>query len=233
MFKRKNSGHSTKDSPVYDIFSKSMLTTIIFSGFLFLITVGGMLLIADTPLAEIAIMLFSIPILGVIVFGALITLGRHLGIKGIGENKNSMAFIGATTLLFAYSWFGGAVLHIYEVSLYLPGILIATIITLGISIIAGLYVYSTDKDLSHWAKISQILFTIGFILALIGTFFSEIIWLAFLAMLFGFIADLVYEIWMTSNKNRTPLANGIALYIAFTGTFVHILQLVLRYLERR
>jgi len=233
MFKRIGEKHGTKNSPVYGPFSGPLLTTLIVSTVLFLITVGGMLLIADTELAELALLLFMAPIIGVIVFGIIITLGRYLGLRGIKENNHFMAFIGTILLLFGYSWFGGAVLHLYAIELYFMAILIAAGITLAIALVAGFYVYTTNKDLSHWSKYSATLFMIGIVLALIGTFIPGIIFLAFIFILLGFIADLVYEIWMTSNEKRSPFANGIALYVAFTGTFVHILQLVLQSMARR
>jgi FtsH-binding integral membrane protein len=232
MFNKISPGHTTKDSPKYKILSKSMAITIATSTLLFLVTVIGMFLLVNTKIAEIGSLMFRITIIGVLIFGGLISLGRYLGIKGIGEKKIDLAFIGSAILVFTYSWFGGIILSRYKTSLYFSGIIIATIITLIIAIAAGIYVYSTDKDMSIWAKYSMILFLSGLFFAFITRFFSKLIWVSFFCILFGFIADLIYEIWMTSNKKRSPFANGIALYVAFTGTFVHILQLVLSSLEK-
>lgn len=43
----------------------------------------------------------------------------------------------------------------------------------------------------------------------------------------GGVDDLVYEIWEMVSARRKPFVNGFALYIAFTGIFVHILQIAL------
>ncbi len=96
---------------------------------------------------------------------------------------------------------------------------------------AAAYVYSTDKNLEHWAKYSLACFIGGFAILVVVIFVPELVVVAFGLFLLGFLCGLVYEIWMTSNRNRSAAANGLALYIAFAGVFVHILQLVLRALS--
>lgn len=233
MLREIGRGHTTEDSPVYDIRDKELLLTLTISAVMFLVTVVGMFLIADTWLAQLGVGLYSIPIVGLLVFGALITVGRYLGLYGIGEDKTPLAIIGSVLLAFAYSWFGGVILNRFAASIYLPAVMIAASLSSFVALIEGVYVYTTDKDLSHWKKYSGYLFTAGIILVAIGSFSSLFLVPAFAVILLGFIADLMYEIWMTSHKERSPYANGLALYVAFTGVFVHILKLVLIMMSRR
>lgn len=226
----RESKHVTRDSPKYDLKDKGLYATLSLGATMMALTIGGMLLFADTVLGELMQTLYTYPIVGVAVFGALLTAGRHFGIKGVKENSTPKAVGGAVTLVLAYSWFGGGVLTSYDPSLYNSAIIITGAITIAITLIASAYVYSTDKDLSHWSRYSGYMFMGVIVTALIGTLFPPLTLLAFGLAILGFFADLVYEVWMTSRENRPAYANGIALYVAFAGVFVHILQLVLEVL---
>jgi len=207
--------------------------TLSVGAFLMAVTVAGMLLVADTEIARVGSLLFAIPVVGAVVFGALITVGRYLGLRGIGKDSYPIAVVGIAVSVFAYSWFGGAVLTPFPRSLYLPAVAATGAITIAITAVAGAYVYSTDENLEQWAKYSAVFFLTGLGAILVGSFFEPVVLVGFVLVLLGFLCDLVYEIWMTSNENRSPVANGIALYIAFAGVFVHILQIVLRILASR
>lgn len=235
VFRRKtvDAAHTTKDSPAYGLISEEVLTALGVAGALMIMTIAGMLLIADTPLALIGMVLFGIPIVGVIVFGILLTAGRHLGLRGLANDNPGQAVVGAFLSVGTYAWFGGLVLTPYSPALYVPAISITGVITVAISLIAAAYVYTTDKSLEHWAKYSMACFVIGLVALFIGLLFPPLLLVTFAFFLLGFLCDLVYEIWMTSNRNRSPKANGLAIYIAFAGVFVHILQLVLRILARK
>lgn len=225
--------HTTTDSPVYGPFHKSTVTALLVGAILMLTTIAGMLLVADSELAEWGQLLYSVPILGILVFGALLTAGRYLGLSGIGKDNFGLAFVGAALSIFAYAWFGGLVLTPYEPSLYVPALAITGVITTAITLVAGAYVHSTDKNLEHWARYSAGLFLVGIVVAIPGTIFLPLLLITFVCFLLGFFCDLIYEIWMTSNRNRSPVANGLAMYIAFAGVFVHILQLILRILAKK
>ena len=236
MFRRGGSvgdAHTSEQSPSYGLMSGSLRVTLLVGASLMGVTVAGMLLIADTELAQIGSLLFTFPIVGVVVFGALITVGRYLGLRGIGTDSYPTAAVGVAVSVFAYSWFGGVVLTPFSRSLYLPAVAAAGAITVAITVAAGAYVYSTDKNLEQWAKYSAVFFLTGLGAVFVGSFFEPVLFVGFVLFLLGFLCDLVYEIWMTSNRNRSPVANGLALYIAFAGVFVHVLQLVLRALARR
>ena len=235
MFDRSSVGHAhtTDDSPAYGVFQRETITALLVGSILMFLTLAGMLFVADTALAEWGQLLYTYPIVGVIVFGALLTAGRYAGLRGIGSNNYPLALAGATLSVFAYAWFGGLVLTPYDPSLYVPALAIAGAITIGITLVAGAYVYATDSDLSHWARYSAGLFLIGFLVLVPALVIQELLLITFLCFLLGFLCDLVYEIWMTSNRNRSAVANGLALFIAFAGVFVHVLQLVLRVLTDR
>lgn len=225
--------HTTQDSPVYTLAGGELRITLLTGALLMATTVAGMLLVADTGLAELGLILFTFEIVGALAFGALLTVGRYLGLRGIGTGSYLTAVAGVAVSVFAYSWFGGIVLTPFPRSLYLRAVAVTGAVTVAITVVAGAYVYSTDENLEHWAKYSGILFLAGIGAVAVGTFFEPVLVVGFVLILLGFLCDLVYEIWMTSNRNRSPVANGLALYIAFAGVFVHVLQIVLRVLARR
>lgn len=228
-----NSPHTSKDSPNYGFFDRRTITSMAVAGAMMLLTIFGMLATANTAPAELVLYLYStLDILGVIVIGALLFAGRVLGLSGIGKDNMFMALSGSVILIGTYAVFGGAILTMYSSQIYIQGLVISGLITVGITIIAGAYVYSRDQSFEQWARYSGMCFIGGFVAVLIGSFFSPILIVGFILFLLGFMCDLVYEIWMTSNSNRDPKANGIALYIAFAGVFVHVLQLVLEMLAR-
>lgn len=229
----RESEHMTRDSPQYDLKDKGLYATLSLGASMMAATVLGMLLIADTAVAELMLTLYQFPIVGVVVFGALLTGGRYLGIKGVKQNSTVQAVVGALILIVSYAWFGGGILTPYEPSLYNPAILVTGAITIAITLVASAYVYSTDKNLAHWSRYSGYCFLGVIVSAFIGTIYAPITLIGFALALLGFTADLVYEVWMTSQKNRPAYANGIALYVAFAGVFVHILQLVLRAMADR
>lgn len=224
--------HKTGQSPVYSLFSEATVTALAVGTILMLLTVVGMLAIADSALARAGMVVFSIPLVGAIVFGILLTGGRYLGLRGIGNDNYPLAVAGSLLSVATYAWFGGIVLTPYDPSLYEPALAITGAITVALSLVAAAYVYTTDKDLAQWATYSAACFLGGLGALAIGIVFPPLLAVGFGLFLLGFLCDLVYEIWMTSNRNRSPAANGLALYIAFAGVFVHILQLVLRILSR-
>lgn len=230
---RVGASHQTPSTPSYTAASGEMATAIGTGAVLQLLTVLLMVLLADTAVAEAVLGLFQTPILGVIVLGAGLSVGRYVGMRGFGDGNLAVAAVGAGVSVLTYGVFGGAILTPYAPAAYVPAIAVAGAITVAIAAVAGAYVYSTDADLSHWAKYSTGLFLVGLLGAGVGTFVQPVLLVAFLCFLLGFLADLVYEIYRTSNRERTPLANGFGLYIAFAGVFVHVLQLVLAMLANR
>lgn len=224
--------HTTGHSPVYSLVSEATVTALAVGAILMLLTVVGMLAIADTALARAGLAVFSVPLMGAIVFGILLTGGRYLGLRGIGNGNYPLAVFGSLLSVATYAWFGGMVLTPFDPAIYEPALAITGAITVALSLLAAAYVYTSDEDLSQWATYSAVCFVAGLVALAVGIIFLPALLLGFALFLLGFLCDLVYEIWMTSNRNRSPAANGLALYIAFAGVFVHILQLVLRVLSR-
>jgi len=224
----------TANSPKYSIFSRSMAVSLGTGAILFTATVLAMFAFADTIVGELTLAMYSfLPILGVAIIGIGLYLGRYLGMSGFIDGNMSTAALGAGITVLTYGAFGGAVLTPYDPNLYIPATLAAAGITTLISLVAGTYVYSTNKSFEHWAKYSGGAFLVGIGAILFGSFIPGaagglFLLVGFVAFMIGFLFDLVYEIWHMSSNSRTPLANGFGLYIAFTGIFVHILQLVLR-----
>lgn len=225
---RVGGSHQTPSSPSYATASSEMATAVGTAAVLQVLTILAMVAFADTALAEIVRGLFGTPILGVIVIGAGLTAGRYVGMRGFGNGNLPLAAVGAGLSVLVYGVFGAAILTPNSSASYVPVLAVTAVITVAIAAVAGAYVYSTDSDLGHWAKYSTGLFLAGIAAAVVGTFYTPALLLAFVCFLLGFVADLVYEIYRTSNRDRSPLANGFGLYIAFAGVFVHILQLVVR-----
>lgn len=230
---RVGGSHGASPTPSYATVSGEMGTAIGTAAVLQVLTVLAMVLFADTVVASALQRLFQTPILGVVVLGVGLTAGRYLGMKGLGENSLGLAAVGASISVLTYGAFGGAILTPYAPASYVPALAVAGVVTVAIAAVAGAYVYSTDADLSHWAKYSTGLFLVGLVAAGVGTLFEPVLLLAFVCFLLGFLADLVYEIYRTGNRDRSPLANGFGLYVAFAGVFVHVLQLVIRTIGER
>lgn len=223
------------ESPSYGFFSKEMATTIGVAAGMMLVTVALMLVLADTIVADVGLMLYGIfPLLGVGVFGGLISVGRYFGMKGLISDNTRLAIAGATVSILGYGWFGSAVLSPFQSSLYIPALLVTGGITIAITLAIAIVVFGTDYNFSWTAKASGACFLVGIVLILIVSFISiQILSLiAFGLFLLGFLFDLVYEIYLTATNARNPIANGLGVYIAFAGVFVHILQMVLRAMAR-
>lgn len=189
-----------------------------------------MYLVAATPLATINQYMFSIPLLGVLIYGAMIGLGEHVAKKSLKREQTGLAIAGVTLLQIAYGLFGGGVLAYAPREMQFP----ALIVTLGISFIVTtvllVYVYKMDANLSHWTKWSSWAFFGGLGFALLGSFIRPVLFGAFILFFIGFILELGWEIWNVRDDFNpdAPLTHSVGIYVAFTGVFVHILQLVIR-----
>lgn len=186
-----------------------------------------MALIALTPLSMITDYLFSIPIVGMVIFGAGLMLGRYLAKKGLKEDSTNMAVAGAGLLQLTYGIFGGGILSIVSAGAFPLVLGITAIVTTGIAVLAALLVYGTGKNFRSWGRYSNYLFMGAFGTGLIGSFFPPLLLLTFILVLVGFIVYLVFEIWRMKQRPGRVLMNGIGIYIAYMGVFVEILQIVI------
>lgn len=233
MQRSSNSKFATRESPEYGIVSRDMTVSLATAGGLFTATVASMLLFADTVFGSTVLALYeSLPLVGVIIVGIGLTVGRHLGMDGfMGDNIVEGVF-GTVITVFTYGLFGGAILTPYDMSTYGPAILVASGITVAMSVVAGAWVLNSDRSFDGWDEKSGVVFFGGIVAVFLGSFLPGsiggiLVLLAFALFTIGFIIDLVYEIWSMSSGRRNAIVNGFGIYIAFTGIFVHILQMVL------
>jgi len=231
MADRIGEGYHTDGSANYQ--GTDLATTVAVGTGLSLITIIAMVLFTNTAAAGFASWAYTTawgaPFTGLIVFGVGLTAARYYGMKAVANGNLIVATAASILAILTYGSFGSMILSMYASEIWLEAIVITGGITVGITAIASTYVNISDRDLSHFAGISGGLMIVGIIVYLLYTMISwtPLALLGFGAILLGFICDLVYEIWATSNSQRSPIANGFGIYIAFTGVFVHILQWVL------
>lgn len=176
--------------------------------------------------------LWQWPIVGVIAFGILLTGGNWLGRRGIKNSDAGLATIGSVLLMAGYGIFGGGIIAGLDTFTKFTVLGITALITTIIAVIAGIYVYWTDRDLRSTGKYANYAFLGVLGAAFIGTLWAPLTLLAFVLALAGFLLYLVFEIWRMKMERVTPVLAGFGLYIAYAGVFVQILQIVARsYLE--
>lgn len=184
-------------------------------------------------LTEIFNWLWQWPIVGVIVFGAFLTVGNFLGRRGIKNGDAGLATLGVFLLMSGYGIFGAGIIAGMDLMTKMIVLGVTGVITTFIAVLAALYVYWTDRNLSKTGRYANYAFLGVIAAAFAGTFFAPIVLIAFVLALIGFLLYLVYEIWRMKMQKVDPVLSGLGLYIAYAGVFVQVLQLVAReYLER-
>ncbi|MFQ3318220.1 MAG: FtsH-binding integral membrane protein [Natronomonas sp.] len=194
-----------------------------------------MYLVAVTPLAAVNNLLFSIPILGLIVYGAALTGGNILAERGLESGSMGTAAAGVLLLEGAYALFGGGILARAPRDLQGIALAVALVVTVAMTIAIAAYVYLRDREFDHWSSWSLGAFIIGAVFVLIGSFVTIALLAGFVFIFAGFMLRLGYEIWhvRASYDADTPLVHAVGIYVAFTGVFVHVLQIALRVLSDR
>ena len=208
------------------------LKSIGLSAGLVLLNIILMAVMALTPASMFTDYAFQIPLVGVLVFGAMITGGVYLAKRGIRKDNSSTALGGTAILQVAYALFGAGIIGFLPANLH-PAVLATTaVVTTIIAALSGLLVYGTGHDFSNWRKYSNYMFLGVLLFALVGSFSPTVIIVAFLLALLGFITYLVYEIWEMKQRPGKVYMNSIGIYVAFMGVFVQILQIIVEmYLE--
>lgn len=219
--------------PKYDLSDKGMVTAISVAAVLMSLTILAMLLIADTILAEYTSLIYSSAFIGVIIFGLLISGGRYLAMKGLKNDNSTLSVAGSLMLILSYGWLGGGILDPYNPELYIPAIGIAGSISVLITLSVATIVYKTGRDFSNFLSYSSYAFLGVLVSSFIGFLIPPILLLSFCLAISGFILLLFYEIWMASSSQRRAYENGMAIYVAFSGVFIHILQIVLSFLAEQ
>lgn len=203
------------------------LKSIGLSAGLVLLNIIIMAVVAVTPLSQLTNILFSVAIIGMVVFGAGLMLGRWLAKKGIKQDNTGLAVAGTAVLEITYGIFGGGILALVSTSLFPIALGITAVITTAIAVGASLLVYGTGRNFRSWGKYSNYLFMGALGTGLIGSVFPPLLLLTFVLVLIGFIVYLVFEIWRMKQRPGRVVMNGIGIYIAYMGVFVEILQIVI------
>lgn len=236
--------HFTDASPDYGLFSRPALISLGIAAGLVVATEGLMLVLRDTVVASVAIRIFALgPLVTALLFGISLAIGYRQGIKACAEERYLDALAACGLLAATYGVFGAGILRLFAPSLALAALAWATAITVSITLLAGAMVFTTDRSFEKWNRYgsgfmvsgvtSLILYEIGVWLSAPPDLLAFLLYLAFGLILLGWIAYLFYELQMISGRERTPSANGMGLYVGVMGVFVHVLQLVLRFLRRR
>jgi len=198
---------------------------------LILFNIALMSILSFTPVSGLLDLVFRWSIVGIIVYGGMLTVGKMLTESGIQKDNVGTAVLGGSIVMFAYGSFGAGLLANLALESQIIALGVTGVITTVIALIAGTVVYGTGKNFSSWGRYANYLFlgVLGF--GFVGTLFTPILALAFISALLGFMAYLVYEIWEMRTRSSKVYLNAIGIYVAFMGVFIQILQIVLRLLS--
>ncbi|PSP49731.1 hypothetical protein BRC75_02850 [Halobacteriales archaeon QH_7_69_31] len=162
--------------------------------------------VALTPIAYLASLAFRTPIVGLLVFGGALTAGNYLADRGLKNEGMGLAFAGTAILEVTYGVLGGGILAMIASGSRVLALAVTLVVTVAMTVGIAAYVYLRGGDYSHCL----------FIFA-------------------GFTLRLGYEIWRV-RADYAPdrsLVHALGIYVAFTGVFIHVLQIVVRLLGRR
>lgn len=190
-----------------------------------------MLVLAYTPVAGLLDFVFQWAIVGILFFGALLTIGNSLASSGIEKDDTGLATAGMGLLQFAYGAFGAGLLAGLSLDFQLAAVGITAVATTIIAVLAGLYVFWTDRDLGKFQRYAAYSFGGVLLTGLVGTFFPPLLLGSFLLALLGFMFYLVYEIYQIKTRPSRVYLNAVGIYVAFMGVFIQILQIILRLLS--
>lgn len=194
------------------------------------VNVGLMFLVASTPLSGINDVVFQVPILGLIVYGVALTGGNVLAERGLEGGSIATAALGTGLLQGAYALFGGGILASVAAGSRTVALAVTLVATLGMTLGVAGYVYLRDREFDHWGRWALGSFIVGAVLVAVGSAISAVLIGGFVFIFLGFTFRLGYEIWRVK-ATYTPdrsLIHALGIYVAFTGVFVHILQIVAR-----
>lgn len=194
------------------------------------VNVALMYLVASTPLSALNGVLFDIPIVGLLVYGAALTGGNILAERGLEGGSIGMASVGAILLQGAYALFGGGIVASVAAGSRAAALGLTLAVTLVMTLAIAGYVYARDREFDHWSRWSFGAFIVGAVLVAVGSVFSIVLLGGFVFIFLGFTLRLGYEIWYVKSSYAPDrsLVHALGIYVAFTGVFVHVLQIVAR-----
>lgn len=189
---------------------------------------------AATPLAQLNRLLFSVPIVGALVYGALITGGQMVAERGFENNSMGMALAGVVVLELAFGAFGGGVLSFLAEGVQITALAITGVIVVAMTAVIGTYVYlRSDTQFDHYGRWATYAFLAGLGAILVATFVPPVAVVGFVCIFVGFLLRLGYEMWEVRENRGPPAMQSVGLYVAVAGVFVHVLQMVVRMLAER
>ena len=193
-----------------------------------------MYVLAVTPLAVVNEFLFAVPIIGVLVYGAAIMVGELIAERGVKGGNLGTAFVGMVILQLAFGVFGAGVLSFAPPDSRLVVLGVTAIVVAIVTAALTTYVYARSKDFDRWGTAANFSFLGGIVAIAIGTVVPALLLVGFVLIFLGFLLRLGWEIWRVREHRRASVAlQTIGVYIAVAGVFVHVLQLVMRYLVSR
>ncbi|MFW5939812.1 MAG: hypothetical protein ACOCSD_05865 [Halolamina sp.] len=201
---------------------------------LMLLNVFVMYAAAATPLAAINRIVFSVPIVGALVYGALITGGQMVAERGFERDSMGMAMAGVVVLELAFGAFGGGVLSFLPEGVRITALAVTGAVVVAMTALIGTYVYlRAGTQFDHYGRWATYAFLGGLGALLVGTFVSAVLVVAFALIFVGFLLRLGYEMWQVREGRGRPAMQSVGLYVAVAGVFVHVLQIVVRMLAER
>ncbi|MGM0387773.1 MAG: hypothetical protein ACQEP0_04500, partial [Natrinema limicola] len=187
-----------------------------------------------TPLAAVNDVLFSIPIVGALVYGVAIVAGQWIAERGVEGGETGLAVVGMGVLQLAFGIFGAGVLRFAPRESQLTILVVTAGIVAVITAVIAAYVYARSKTFERWGSYANYAFIGGLVAILIGTFVAPVLLVGFVLIFLGFFLRLGWEIWKVRDRRDASVTlQTIGVYIAVAGVFVHVLQLVMRYLASR
>lgn len=188
-----------------------------------------------SPLAAVNELLFSIRIVGVLIYGAAIYAGESLAEKGVEAGNVGLALGGVAILQLAFGTFGAGILAFAGAGAQLTVLGITAVIVAIMTAGIGTYVYARSIDFDHYSTWSTYAFLGGLGAVLLGSFVAPVLLLLGFVLIFaGFIFRLGWEIWRIRDARVDAVSlQAIGLYVAVAGVFVHVLQIVVRMVGRR
>jgi FtsH-binding integral membrane protein len=191
--------------------------------------------VAMTPLAALSRLAFSTPIVGLLVFGGALTAGNYLADRGLRDGEMAKAYAGTAILEATYAVLGGGILAVLAAGSRVLALAVTLVVTVAMTVGIAAYVYLRGGDYSHWNRWSLGAFVVGAVLVLVGTFVPIVLVGGFVCIFAGFTLRLGYEIWKVraDYAPERSMVHALGIYVAFTGVFIHVLQIVVRMLGRR
>ncbi|WP_435551840.1 hypothetical protein [Natrinema sp. CGMCC1.2065] len=198
------------------------------------INVAVMYALATTPLAAVNDFLFSVPIVGALVYGAAIMAGQLVAERGVSGGDTGIAVVGMAILQLAFGVFGAGVLRFVPRESQLTVLAATAVVVAVLTAVIAAYVYARSTTFEHWGSYANYAFIGGLVAIVAGTFYAPVLIVGFVLIFLGFLLRLGWEIWKVRDERTASVAlQTIGVYIAVAGVFVHVLQLVIRYFASR